>query len=133
MKRLIYFSACHVFQQDPLDEELDERRAFVGPNAFPTNAPSFWQRGRFRKGLKKGLDTVILHPTSIIGPYDFKPSLVGKALVDLYNGLMPSLMPEALIGSMCAICFSKRPSLEKREGGGAVYPLWNLGNNERIF
>jgi dihydroflavonol-4-reductase len=93
VKRLIHFSASHVFQQDPHDEELDERRSFVQEGAFPYERSKFLAELEVLKGVKAGLNAVILNPTSVLGPYDYKPSLLGKALIDLYNGGIPSVVP----------------------------------------
>jgi dihydroflavonol-4-reductase len=93
VKRLVYFSASHVFQQEPLDEELDERRGFVGANAFPYERSKFQAELEVFKGIERGLDAVLVNPTSIIGPYDYKPSLLGKALIDLYNRRLSSIAP----------------------------------------
>ena len=35
---------------------------------------------------KKGLDASIIHPTSIVGPNDFKPGLPMQEMVNLANG-----------------------------------------------
>jgi len=40
-----------------------------------------------------GLDAVIINPTSVVGPNDFKPSLIGQAILQLYVGKMPALIP----------------------------------------
>ena len=42
--------------------------------------------------IKKGLNAVIINPGSLIGPYDFEPSLVGGALIDMYAGKVPALL-----------------------------------------
>ncbi|MCK4330513.1 NAD-dependent epimerase/dehydratase family protein [candidate division WOR-3 bacterium] len=34
------------------------------------------------KGVKQGLDAVIVCPTAVVGPYDFKPSRMGQFLID---------------------------------------------------
>jgi len=36
---------------------------------------------------------VVLNPTSIIGPCDYKPSLMGQLLIRLYNNSLPGLVP----------------------------------------
>ena len=41
----------------------------------------------------KGLNASIIHPTSIVGPNDFKPGIPMQALIDMANGkrkLMPN-------------------------------------------
>jgi dihydroflavonol-4-reductase len=40
-----------------------------------------------------GLDAVVINPTAIIGPNDFKPSLVGTFLIRLYKNSLPALVP----------------------------------------
>ena len=37
----------------------------------------------------RGLDAVLLFPTGVVGPYDFKPSEVGQMLLDYARGRMP--------------------------------------------
>lgn len=38
---------------------------------------------------QRGMETIVVNPTSIIGPYDYKPSLMGQVLIDLYKGKLP--------------------------------------------
>ena len=40
----------------------------------------------------EGLEAVILNPTAIIGPYDFRPSALGRALISLAQGRLPLLV-----------------------------------------
>lgn len=42
--------------------------------------------------MERGLDAVILAPTAIIGPYDFRPSHFGQLLLALAQGRMPALV-----------------------------------------
>ena len=42
--------------------------------------------------VSKGLDAVIVNPSGMIGPFDFKPSLLGLALSQLYNRSLPALV-----------------------------------------
>ena len=45
-----------------------------------------------RHSMDRGLDTVILIPTAIIGPFDFRPSYIGEALQLLARGRIPALV-----------------------------------------
>jgi dihydroflavonol-4-reductase len=45
-----------------------------------------------RRSLDRGLDTVILIPTAIAGPFDFRPSYFGQALQLLARGRIPALV-----------------------------------------
>ncbi len=44
------------------------------------------------KGGAKGLDFVIVHPTAVVGPYDFKVSHFGKVFLDFATGELPSFV-----------------------------------------
>jgi dihydroflavonol-4-reductase len=39
--------------------------------------------------ISKGLDGVVILPTGIIGPYDFKPSETGRMIIDYVSGKIP--------------------------------------------
>jgi dihydroflavonol-4-reductase len=45
------------------------------------------------EAARNGLNALVLSPTAIIGPSDHEPSLVGKAVIDIYKGKIPSLVP----------------------------------------
>lgn len=40
------------------------------------------------KEITRGLPAVIVNPSGIVGPWDFKPSLLGKTILDFANGKM---------------------------------------------
>ena len=86
VRRLIHFSSIHAHQQEPLDELLDENRSYVPPN-HPISYDRSKAEGESQvlNGVKMGLDAVIVNPTGVIGPWDFKPSFMGQMLLDLYN------------------------------------------------
>lgn len=42
---------------------------------------------------KSNLEVVIINPSSVIGPFDFRPSRAGKLLLDLYHRKIPMLPP----------------------------------------
>jgi dihydroflavonol-4-reductase len=46
----------------------------------------------FKKGCaESSTELIILRPSSIVGPFDFKPSLLGAALLDFYHQKIPFL------------------------------------------
>jgi dihydroflavonol-4-reductase len=44
------------------------------------------------KGMQKGLNAIIIRPTSILGPYDFQPSFFGEVLILLAQGKLPGMV-----------------------------------------
>jgi dihydroflavonol-4-reductase len=93
VRRLIHFSSIHAFQQQPLDEPLDETRAQVdSARAPPYDRSKAAGEREVRRGIARGLDAVIVNPTAVIGPHDYRPSHVGQMLLDLCHRRLPSLM-----------------------------------------
>jgi len=93
VRRLVHFSSIHAFQQEPLDVLLDESRSMVEwRHGLPYDCSKAAGEKEIRKGIKRGLDAVIVNPTAIIGPYDYGPSYLGEALLNIAQGKMPALV-----------------------------------------
>lgn len=93
VRRVVYFSSIHTRQQAPLDQALDEERPLLDDPAAPPYERSKAEAEReVRRAVSQGMDVVTIIPTAIIGPYDFKPSLIGKALLLLARGHLPALV-----------------------------------------
>jgi len=43
----------------------------------------------------RGLDVSIVNPAGIVGPWDFRPSLIGRTILDFAHGRMPAFVPGA--------------------------------------
>lgn len=93
IKRFIHFSSIHALKQGPLEEELDETRPLVGDEGFLYDQTKAESERVVLDAVARGLDAVILNPTAVIGPNDFKPSLLGQAIIRLYSGKLPALVP----------------------------------------
>jgi dihydroflavonol-4-reductase len=93
VRRLIHFSSIHALDHQPLDQPMDESRSLVKKTLMQYEATKTASERLVSEYVKRGLDAVIMNPTAIIGPYDFKPSLVGQVLIRLYNGSLPALVP----------------------------------------
>jgi dihydroflavonol-4-reductase len=94
VRRLVYFSSIHAFEQEPFDTLLDESRPLIKKSrkSLPYDMSKAAAEGEIRKGIEKGLDAIIINPTAIIGPYDFRPSHCGEALILMARGKLPSLV-----------------------------------------
>ena len=93
VRRLVYFSSIHTRQQIPLDQILDEDRPLLDdPEAPPYERSKAAAEMVVQQAAAQGLDVVTIIPTAVIGPYDFKPSYIGKALLLLARGRLPALV-----------------------------------------
>ncbi len=83
IQRLIYTSSIHAILEPPPGMVIDETFPFE-----PYRTIGDYGRTKARaslevlKGVKQGLDAVIVCPTAVVGPYDFKPSRMGQFLID---------------------------------------------------
>lgn len=93
VKRLIHFSSIHVLNPHPLDKELNESREYVDMPQMVYESSKGESEKIVMAAAKKGLHSIILSPTAIVGPNDFRPSYFGKALLRIYKNQLPMLIP----------------------------------------
>ncbi|MBN2174301.1 MAG: NAD-dependent epimerase/dehydratase family protein [Bacteroidales bacterium] len=91
--KFIHFSSIHALDPFPLDEELNENRPYVRDITMAYEQSKLESEKLVLEAVKNGLNAVILNPTAIIGPYDFKPSFLGQAIMKMYNNSLPMLVP----------------------------------------
>jgi dihydroflavonol-4-reductase len=91
--RLVHFSSIHALEQKPLNTLLDENRPLVSSKDHPPyDISKAGGEKEIMKGNEKGLNTVIINPTGVIGPYDYYPSHFGEVLLALACGKFPALV-----------------------------------------
>lgn len=89
IKRFIHISSIHAYQQQPAFETLDEQRSVVTQNSFAYDRSKLAGQQVALAANGHGMEVIVVNPTSIIGPYDFKPSRMGRVIIDLYKGRLP--------------------------------------------
>ncbi len=92
VKRLVHFSSIHTLSHKPYDEVLDETRPMIEKTSTVYEQSKIESEKLVHQAVEQGLDAVIIVPTAIIGPYDFKPSLLGQALIKIYKNSLPMLV-----------------------------------------
>jgi dihydroflavonol-4-reductase len=92
VRRLVHFSSIHALEQFPLHSVLDESRPLVGPNGTSYDRSKAEAERIVLNGMQSGLEVVIISPTGIIGPHDYKPSLMGRGIMAMYHGKLPALV-----------------------------------------
>lgn len=89
IKRVIHISSIHAYNQRPTNETLDEKSEKVNEKAFAYDRSKKAGQEIALSMNQYGMEVLAMNPTSIVGPYDFKPSKVGKVIIDLYTGRLP--------------------------------------------
>jgi dihydroflavonol-4-reductase len=93
VRRLVHFSSIHALSSRPKSEVIDETRPLVEKGQAPFYDCTKADAERLvLRAVDDGLDAVILNPTAIIGPNDFRPSHMGDMLLSLYNCRLRSLV-----------------------------------------
>jgi dihydroflavonol-4-reductase len=83
VRRLIYTSSIHAIHRAPAGVRIDERLPFD-----PENSAGEYDRSKAEASLavleaaRQGLDTVIVCPTGVIGPNDYRRSELGQLILD---------------------------------------------------
>ncbi len=96
IKRLVYTSSVHAFAEPPFGKTMDEDTPLN-----PTKTAGEYGCSKAKATLKvidgidKGLDAIIVFPSGVIGPYDFKVSEIGSLIIDYTNKKL-----KAYIGGM---------------------------------
>ncbi|MBS1669278.1 MAG: NAD-dependent epimerase/dehydratase family protein [Bacteroidetes bacterium] len=89
IKRVVHVSSIHAYKQKPSLEILDEQRTMVDENAFAYDRSKKAGQQIALSMNQPEMEVLVVNPTSIIGPYDYKPSKMGKVIIDLYKGKLP--------------------------------------------
>jgi dihydroflavonol-4-reductase len=90
--RLVHFSSIEALEPLPLSSPVDETRQFVNHRGSPYAHSKAGAELALRAAIADGLDAVVLNPTAIIGPFDFKPSFLGQAVIAFAQGRIPLLI-----------------------------------------
>jgi len=95
VRRMVHCSSVHAFDMHTGAAVIDESAPRV-PEDSRSHAAYDRSKAdgerRVRSLVNEGLDTVIVHPTGVIGPRDFEPSRLGHFLLRLQQGSLPSLV-----------------------------------------
>jgi dihydroflavonol-4-reductase len=78
VRRLVHFSTIYTMNESQHYPPYDRSKAAA--------------EREVQQGIEKGLDGIIISPTAVIGPHDYKPSYLGEALLRLANGKLPALV-----------------------------------------
>jgi dihydroflavonol-4-reductase len=92
VRRMVHFSSIHAYQAFPLDRVLDESRPLVDRADMIYDISKADSERMVAEAAKKDIDAVIVNPTAVIGPFDFKGSYLGQALKKIYRNKLPMLV-----------------------------------------
>jgi len=87
IRRLVYTSSIHAIKRAPHGVEMDESLGFDANNPYGEYDRSKAEASlEVQKAAQEGLEAVIVCPTGVIGPYDFRRSEMGSVILDAALG-----------------------------------------------
>lgn len=96
VRRLVHFSSIEALAPPVGTNTLDETCGLVRPDDRGHGAYAVAKAAAERVVLAaRDLDSVIVNPTAVIGPFDLRPSPMGEILLALARGSLPALVSGA--------------------------------------
>lgn len=93
VKRLVHFSSIHAYHTNPKQKEISETRELAaGKDSMAYDRSKAMGQMAVIKAAERGLNAVVVNPTAVLGPYDYKPSRMGQVILDLYHHKLPALI-----------------------------------------
>jgi len=93
VRRLVHFSSIDAMEQKPINVPVNESSPLAGGKQHPPyDRSKAAGEKEVRAGMEQGLDSVIVSPTAIIGPYDYQPSHQGQMLISMAQKRLPALV-----------------------------------------
>lgn len=89
IKRVIHLSSVHAYAQQPVDEIMDERRAPAGDDTFAYDLSKRDGQALALSYASADMEVLVVNPTSVVSPFDFKPSKLGQAIINMSTGKLP--------------------------------------------
>lgn len=90
VERLIYIGSIHAFKDS--GNSVDENSPLIDGTGSIYDITKAEGVKTVRQAINDGLNAVILCPTALIGPNDFKPSFIGRFLISLAKKRVPALV-----------------------------------------
>jgi dihydroflavonol-4-reductase len=92
VKKFIHFSSIDAFQFTSSEAVMDEIKPLIESEKSIYAFTKAESERLVLNAVKEGLDAVILSPTAVIGPFDYRGSFLGSALLKIYQNKIPMLI-----------------------------------------
>ncbi|MBI1224066.1 MAG: NAD-dependent epimerase/dehydratase family protein [Bacteroidetes bacterium] len=92
IKRIIHVSSAHAVMEGDFMKKFDETRNYKNVSNYTYDfSKAEGEKIMLNTQIKNKPEIIVLRPSLIVGPFDFKPSEIGKALIQFYQQKIPLL------------------------------------------
>ena len=92
VETFVHFSSIHAFKQESGNRSCDERCALAVDSEFDYDKTKALAQQWIAAQKGNGMKVMILNPTAVLGPFDFKPSLLGAFVLKTMKRQLPGLI-----------------------------------------
>ena len=93
VKKLIHFSSIDAFEFMSSEMVFDEKFPLTESKKSVYAFSKAESERLVMQAVSEGLNAVVLCPTAVVGPFDYRGSFLGEALVKIYKNKIPMLIP----------------------------------------
>lgn len=94
VKKILHLSSAHAVYEHPLNEAFNESRPYKKATDYPYDYSKAMGEQIVLEKIDEGkIEGCVLRPSSVLGVFDYRPSEIGKALLDFYRQKIPMLPP----------------------------------------
>ncbi len=95
VKRVVHTSSFGAMGKNPEGPSSEEHALDPAEPATDYERSKAASEVEVKREIERGLDACIVNPCATVGPFDFRPSLVGRTFVDFALGKMKAYLPGA--------------------------------------
>jgi len=93
VRRLIHFSSVDAFVMNGLSTRVDETTPLDLNSSIIYKKTKAMGEHLALQAVTPNFEVIVLAPAAIMGPFDFKPSLIGQMIIQMYSGKLPLIVP----------------------------------------
>jgi len=93
VRRVVCTSSFGAIGRNPSGPSSEEHRLDPSEPAMDYERSKAAAELEVQRELERGLDACIVNPSATVGPFDFRPSLVGRTFLDFAHGKMKAYVP----------------------------------------
>jgi nucleoside-diphosphate-sugar epimerase len=95
VKRVVHTSSFGAMGNNPNGPSSEQHALDANEPATDYERSKAASEVEVKREIERGLDACIVNPCATVGPFDFRPSLVGRTFVDFATGKMKAYLPGA--------------------------------------
>jgi dihydroflavonol-4-reductase len=122
VRRVVHISSVHAVHDLPHHAPYNESRPYKGSKDFAYDrSKAEGEQLMLRGAQRHPIEVVVVRPSAVVGPFDFKPSEMGSAILRMYRRPLPVVPPGGY------------NLVDVRDVAEAIVRAMELGKNAEVY